>query len=92
MDQFPPQNLTDHDIIVVLYTEIKNIKQTLVDIQNGTISVQNDHEQRLRVLELDFNTLETQTQNKARWSGVWTSAVVSILVGVAAGLIIHALK
>lgn len=79
MDQIPPTNLSDHDIIVILYTEMKNIKLAIKDIQDVTLKVQNDHENRLRIIEKSQDILFGKI--------LGASAVVSVIVVIIAAII-----
>ena len=64
------------DLVVTSISELKNAFDTM---EKGRLS-------RLEVL---FATLETQISVKARSTAMWTSAALSILTSVAAGVIIY---
>lgn len=44
--------MNDHDLLVTMHEQIKGIKSDIRDLKDGTSSKLNDHELRLRRLEL----------------------------------------
>jgi hypothetical protein len=74
-----PNINNDHDLLIELKTEMKNIKEVLIDIKNGTVTIQTDHENRLRKLE--------KSQDILLGKIVGSSAVISIIIVIAGAII-----
>lgn len=59
-----PANMTDHDLLITLHEQIKNVRTDIKDLKDGTGSKLTDHEARIRVLETnqidkkDFDKLQ----------------------------------
>ena len=44
--------MSDHDLLVTMHEQIKNIKNDIKDLRDGTASTIADHEDRIRRLEV----------------------------------------
>lgn len=84
MDQQPIKPQNDHDLLIVLCTKMEGIEKALTDIKNGTVTVQADHENRLRILEKSQDILFGKI--------LGASAIVSIVVVIVSAIIQGILK
>lgn len=44
--------MNDHDLLITMHEQIKNVRQDIKDLKDGTSSTLSDHEKRIRRLEL----------------------------------------
>lgn len=67
--------MNDHDLLITMHEQIKNIRLDIRDLKDGTAAKIEDHEARLRVLE----------KFKENWTG--RNAVVAVLIMFFIGLL-----
>lgn len=68
-------NMSDHDLLITMHEQIKNIRQDIKEIKDGTSDKLNDHEIRLREIE----------KFKENWTG--RNAILAVLIMFFIGLI-----
>lgn len=73
------ENQNDHDLLIELKTEMKNIKDVLTDIKNTTFTIQSDHESRIRTLE--------KSQDILLGKIIGASAIISIIIVIIGSII-----
>lgn len=62
-------NMSDHDLLITMHEQIKNVRNDIKDLKDGTGAKLDDHETRLRSLEenrvssIDFKS----TQKDVLW-------------------------
>jgi len=52
MDNNSIQHMSDHDLLITLHSEMKGIRNEIVDLKDGVKDQLKDHENRIRRLEL----------------------------------------
>jgi len=50
------QQMTDHDILITIVEQIKGIKSDIKELKDGTSSILDDHENRIRSVESKLGT------------------------------------
>ena len=46
------QEMSDHDLLITVHEQIKNVRQDIKELKTGTEGKLSDHESRIRRLEL----------------------------------------
>lgn len=49
--EYKKLNMSDHDLLITLHEQIKNVRADIKDIKDGTSTKLEDHEKRLRKQE-----------------------------------------
>ena len=52
MEEKDTSKMNDHDLLITMHEQIKNIRADIKDLKDGTSLTLSDHEKRLRRLEL----------------------------------------
>lgn len=78
MDPIQPMN--DHDLIITIHEQIKNVRADIADLKSGTSVQLADHETRIRKLE----TAKTETNTKLKiyvglGGTIWSIIIILIV-------------
>lgn len=84
MDATKPTN--DHDLLIEVNTNVKNLTSTLNTYTQASNTTLNDHETRLRVLEQDNQQLKGSQKNQRTML-----SILSAVVGVG-GIVLAAIQ
>lgn len=55
----PTNTTSDHDLLITLHEQVRNIGVDIKEIKDGTALTLSDHEKRIRQLEDDFKDFDT---------------------------------
>lgn len=72
-----PNPINDHDLLIEVNTNVKNLTATLNTYTQASNTTLNDHETRLRVLEQDNQQLKGSQKNQRMMLSI-LSAVVGV--------------
>lgn len=82
----PVSNTNDHDLLIEVNTNVKNLTATLNTYTQASNTTLNDHETRIRVLEQDNQQLKGSQKNQRTML-----SVLSAVVGVG-GIVLAAIQ
>lgn len=81
-----PNPINDHDLLIEVNTNVKNLTATLNTYTQAANTTMNDHETRIRVLETDNQQLKGSQKNQRMML-----SVLSAVVGVG-GIVLAAIQ
>lgn len=74
-DELPVMQTADHDLLIEVSTNVKNLTTTLHSYNTANLAVTQDHEGRIRSLEEDNRDYKGQLKGSRRMTNILMSVI-----------------